>query len=328
MFILVRFKRVPGFLAKIKEGGFTRIMSTAGIIAFAFAMLQFYDVALSSLITRFLRREEAIAPFTPLLPGVTISIELFLLLIPGIVIAIIVHELAHAVTARAEGLSIKSFGIAVFLGIIPGAFVELDENELQRANLVSRLRVYAAGTAANLATALVLMGLLALIMQGGIGFYILEVVEGSPADVAGIKPGSLILSVNNTVPRTFLDLRLLLANSTSVIVDLEHKGLTYRVNMTKGIDDKYGIIIGIVPFSLVSLVAGDAIMAHRLFNIIDLAMKINMALAVINAAPILITDGAKVIDALTGPRRRWISMIIQVATLLLLLLNLNLELIG
>ncbi len=67
----------------------------------------------------------------------------------ALVTVIVVHEFAHGILARAEGIRIKSIGV-LLLAIIPGAFVEPDEEEVKKANRLSKLRIYAAGSIFNI----------------------------------------------------------------------------------------------------------------------------------------------------------------------------------
>ncbi len=85
------------------------------------------------------------------IPGVTIPLWYGLI---GLVVVMVVHELSHGIVARADKLPLKSVGL-VLLAVIPGAFVEPDEEELAKAPLRSRLRVYGAGSMANITTAII-----------------------------------------------------------------------------------------------------------------------------------------------------------------------------
>ncbi len=71
----------------------------------------------------------------------------------GISLIAIPHELFHGIMARVYGLRLKSVGIA-FLGPIPGAFVEPDEREMERAGMMRKLAVLSAGSAINIAMGL------------------------------------------------------------------------------------------------------------------------------------------------------------------------------
>lgn len=121
---------------------------------------------------------------------------------------LIVHEGMHGVMARALKMKVKNSGLIV-LGalapIIPGAFVEPDENELAKASMKKQLAVYAAGPFANLVCA----GLFALVFFTiftplSDTFYENKIVvtdmmgENSPAELAGIVPGDIIQKIDST----------------------------------------------------------------------------------------------------------------------------------
>src|SRR2546428_5254021 len=141
------------------------------------------------------------------------------LLIPGInpyvpivygwlalIVALVVHEGAHGVVARSLGMPVKSAGL-LFLLILPiGAFVEVDDKVLKVARARDSTRVLAAGAGINFVLAILSVALLFNIVStmtpasNGVG--VLSVYQNStslysPADVAGIKPGDFILSINN-----------------------------------------------------------------------------------------------------------------------------------
>ena len=63
----------------------------------------------------------------------------------GIAAVIIPHEFMHGIMCRLEGIRIKSVGW-ILLFVIPGAFVEPDEKQLQKAKRSTKLKVYAAGS--------------------------------------------------------------------------------------------------------------------------------------------------------------------------------------
>ncbi len=72
----------------------------------------------------------------------------------SIAFIMLVHEFSHGVVARAHNARIKSTGFA-FLGaiipIVPGAFVEIDENHLANKSRFAQLSVFSAGPFANIA---------------------------------------------------------------------------------------------------------------------------------------------------------------------------------
>src|SRR3989441_4738800 len=124
----------------------------------------------------------------------------------ALIVALVVHEGAHGVVARSLGMPVKSAGL-LFLLILPiGAFVEVDDKVLKVARARDSTRVLAAGAGINFVLAILSVALLFNIVStmtpasNGVGVF--SVYQNStslysPADVAGIKPGDFILSMNN-----------------------------------------------------------------------------------------------------------------------------------
>ena len=113
----------------------------------------------------------------------------------------VVHEFSHGVQSVGEKISIKSIGLLLF-AIIPGAFVEPDEDELKAAKRSSRLRVYAAGSVANISLAVIAILLVSLI-SAGIPYYFAEdgiaidrIVTDSPSDGI-LKEGMVLQAIDN-----------------------------------------------------------------------------------------------------------------------------------
>jgi membrane-associated protease RseP (regulator of RpoE activity) len=117
-------------------------------------------------------------------------------LLIGLILGIVVHEGGHAIYCRTGDISIKSTG--VFLGaLIPlGAFVEPDEEEQWAANTMDQLRMYSAGIMNNFLIFVVSSILLLLIVSTLVspvsGLGVMAVLDGSPADEAGIQQGDII----------------------------------------------------------------------------------------------------------------------------------------
>lgn len=70
-----------------------------------------------------------------------------------------VHEMMHGIMACISKVKIKSLGIGL-LAIIPLAFVEPDEKQLEKKNIGDKLRIYAAGSFANFILAVISLLLL------------------------------------------------------------------------------------------------------------------------------------------------------------------------
>ena len=117
----------------------------------------------------------------------------------ALIFAVVVHEIMHGVISRKHGIKVRSVG-ALFFVIPIGAFVEPDQDEIAAADPVIRRRIFAAGPATNLILALIFFIILVGVMMPSVqpihdGVYVMNV--SSPADLAGIAPGSEIISMGN-----------------------------------------------------------------------------------------------------------------------------------
>ncbi|MEM7813846.1 MAG: site-2 protease family protein [Candidatus Aenigmatarchaeota archaeon] len=114
----------------------------------------------------------------------------------GIAAVIVPHELFHGIACRVAGIKIKSLGWMLLI-FLPGAFVEPDKRQLERASRIAKLRVYAAGSFANfVVAALCLLAMIALLegLYDQRGIIPASVVPGSPAYVANIS--GVLLSID------------------------------------------------------------------------------------------------------------------------------------
>lgn len=156
---LFKTKKLNNFILKIskKNPRFWRVFWTIGIfISFAFTIFAFFFFFIN-LINLILnpRVENAV---TPLIPGVTVSLPLFMYLIIPILFVMTTHEFAHGIAASRDGVEVKSTGVlgAGFFYLIGlGAFVEVNERELNSTKFHrnTRLRIASAGTFVNAITA-------------------------------------------------------------------------------------------------------------------------------------------------------------------------------
>lgn len=115
------------------------------------------------------------------------------------------HEIAHGIMCRLEKIRIKSMGIILLL-VLPGAFVEPDENEIKKSKLITKLRIFSAGSFANLLVASIIftpflgIGLLPNVIWPSITTGYLKIVEvnsSAPAGIAGLEAGMVITEINS-----------------------------------------------------------------------------------------------------------------------------------
>jgi membrane-associated protease RseP (regulator of RpoE activity) len=124
----------------------------------------------------------------------------------ALVVGIVLHELAHGVVARSQGIGVKSLGILVF--VVPvGAFVEQDDADMNAASRRRRDRVAAAGVLANFVIAVVFFVALSAVVSTSVapnanGVGVEYVQPGSPAANLSLAPGDILTSINGTTTST------------------------------------------------------------------------------------------------------------------------------
>ncbi|MFZ7138307.1 MAG: M50 family metallopeptidase [archaeon] len=127
----------------------------------------------------------------------------------AIVCAVVIHEGAHGIIARNHGLNVKSSGLLFFLVIPIGAFVDVDEEQIEKSKPKHSLPVMAGGVAGNTVVAVVSIIALLLIVNGlapAYATYISGIQDGLPADQAGLLPGDVFVSVDGIPINSYADL--------------------------------------------------------------------------------------------------------------------------
>ncbi len=267
-------------------------------VAFVFSLAGFYLLFYNvwQFILAFLGQPSAPGPVAPLVPGITMSYEFFLMILIPLIVAIIVHELAHGIAARADDLPVKSSGLFAFF-IFFGAFVEPDEEFVKiKATRRQRARLYAAGSGANLTVALIALALMTLVViPVPSGVFVQSVVPGGSADGL-LLPGMVITGMNETAIHTDQDLSDFLVNAQPGDLIIFHTNLG-NVNLNVGAhpDNASRAYIGIYlrtyyplhfPFSLLGPQAGIQFYAG-----LGWFFMITFSLGIINLLPIPPLDG-------------------------------------
>jgi membrane-associated protease RseP (regulator of RpoE activity) len=138
--------------------------------------------------------------------------------IVALVIGVVLHELAHGVVARSQGIGVKTIGVLVC--VVPvGAFVEQNDADMMAAPRRQRDRVAAAGVLANFFLFAVFFVALSAVVSTSVapnanGVGVLYVEPGTPAANATIAPGDIITSLNGTATPTLALFEDALANTT------------------------------------------------------------------------------------------------------------------
>ncbi|MCK4810675.1 MAG: site-2 protease family protein [Methanosarcinales archaeon] len=250
--LMIRTRRGQNLLSVLaRPRGFWKLLANIGIpvmligmfIMFALVIMTDYAMLQSIFDRTMLPPGKYNAPQNIfLIPGVNEYIPLVWGAI-GLAVTLVVHELAHAVLCRVEGIDVKSMGLLTL--IVPiGGFAEPDEEQLfgkkksDRSDVKStgmgsgydravcdvrsespvreggaprpaRMRILAAGVMVNFVVAAILFLLLFGPVLGAIAplsdVTIASVKEGSVAAQAGIKEEMVITQVDNTTIRSAHD---------------------------------------------------------------------------------------------------------------------------
>jgi len=200
--LMWKTKRLRGFINKIANISpkFWRWFMNIGIFVSFGSMIVMTYLLLSSLSTVFETPSVSLVIPGVEIPGSPIYIPFFYGII-GLATVLIVHEFSHGILARVEKINIKSIGLLLF-AVLPGAFVEPDEEDMKKAKKPSRMRVYAAGSIANISLFVVAF-LITISISSFIipetfheeGIQIESVIEGAPAYNI-LQTGMIIESLN------------------------------------------------------------------------------------------------------------------------------------
>ncbi|MBU6998080.1 MAG: site-2 protease family protein [Theionarchaea archaeon] len=222
----------------------------------------------------------------PVIPGVTIKVTWGLII--GIIIIFFAHEFSHGIVARSENISLKSTGL-LLLVVIPGAFVEPDEEEMKQKSVLSRVKVYSAGSMANFLVAAFFLVLLLSIPRIPDGVQIYETIPGTPADQIGLE-GAIIYQMDGSAVDTYEQFSQELERynpGDELTLDTNRGILT--LTLTEHPDEEGQGYMGVYP-----------IQHYKYFMILDIfswISMLNLSVALFNLFPISsILDGGKITD--------------------------------
>lgn len=245
------------------------------------------------------------------IPGVDIpGSQIYVPFVYGLIAlatVLVVHEFSHGVQAVGEKIPIKSIGLLLF-AIIPGAFVEPDEDKLKEAKRTSRLRVYAAGSIANVTLAVIAL-LLVSLLSGGIpqffeedGIAIDRVVPDSPSDGI-LKEGMVLQAIDDQkINDSESYVNIIGSYSPGDNVTVKTDQGTYNVVLDKNPNNDSRGFFGIQAnkhFELVNDSLGP--LPWILFELIELfqwVAMLNLGIGLFNLLPIKPLDGGYMLEIL------------------------------
>jgi Zn-dependent protease len=153
-YALYKSTKLNDLIKRIAElnPGFWRVLGNIGIAA-SVGQATFLTYILSRNLWNFVFRPEQASPVQPLIPGVTISVNSLPWFLLGAGVIILTHEIGHGLMCVVEGIPVKSSALMLAVVTFGGA-VEPDEEGMERASVMSRMRVFAIGSMINLLTGL------------------------------------------------------------------------------------------------------------------------------------------------------------------------------
>jgi len=258
----------------------------------------------------------------------------------GLITVIVVHEFGHGILARVEKVNIKSLGVGL-IAILPIAFVEPDEEEINKLASVSKLRILAAGSIFNMmlaAVSIVIFFILTLFLipyaLPATGLEIMSVVPGSPADGI-LQEGMVIKNINGysvTDRDSFSQAIQGISVGEEVTITTDQGTSTFKTGANP--NSTSSAYIGIksqekhVVSNSVSNIFGDSIpwVLVYLAELFMWIVTLNFGIGLFNLLPLKPFDGGLIFEEIIG---NWTSeRVTRVCTYIVSLFSLSLVLIN
>ncbi|MEM0473393.1 MAG: site-2 protease family protein [Candidatus Aenigmatarchaeota archaeon] len=270
------------------------------------------------------------------MPGFVLGVPFWYWII-AVFVVMFIHEPMHAFLARAEKIDVKSFGLLLFI-ILPGAFVEPNERQLKRKPLLSKLRVFAAGSFGNILAAGIMILLIigfnkivsVFISPAGIGFE--SLIAGSYAEDAELN--GLIVKINGIDVKTLGDLSDAMKDVKpgDEIQVTTTKG-TYNIKTISDPENEQRALIGIQKPYVEYMSISNKPVSKSTISVIEWfdglfawIFILNLGVGVFNLFPLKPLDGGLMMEAIAQhffkDKGKTIANYISIFFLLLILFNL------
>lgn len=306
--LMWKTKRLRGLISRISNFSptFWRWYMNVGIFISFIAMIFITWTMLSSLQSVFETPAVSIVIPGVEMPGSSIYIPLGYGLL-ALASVLVVHEFSHGIQAVGEKISIRSIGLLLF-AILPGAFVEPDEDELKNAEKSSQLRVYAAGSIANISLAIIALLLVSLISAGIPTFFaedgieIDRIVSDSPSDGV-LKEGMILEAIDNHTIDNSTDYSEVVSSfAPGDNVSVETDRGTYSLILDKNPSNESRGFFGIQAnkhFELVNDSLGPIPwILFELAELFEWVFMLNLGIGLFNLLPLKPLDGGHMLEIL------------------------------
>lgn len=239
------------------------------------------------------------SPVAPILPGITVGLDELPYFLLAIAITLIPHELAHAFHASSEDIKVKSAGVFLFF-ILPGGFAEIDEEELAKKPLGTQLRVFAAGSFANILTFLVFLGVFSLLFASPLapkpaGVLISDTLKDPRYPAYGhLMPGDIIIAINNMPTTTLDDFSRILGNfkpNETIHLTIIRNGRSLNLTLTLA-ESPYNRSRGFLGVTIQQAYTNEWLYKSSWWLLV-----VTSSVAIINVMPIFPLDGGRMLMA-------------------------------
>jgi membrane-associated protease RseP (regulator of RpoE activity) len=324
-------------VAQKRRFGWLVVWNIASALAVGQILFIFYSLVKNAYF--FFQKPEQASQVMLLVPGLTISLDSLPYILVSLVVVAVTHEFAHGIASLAEKIPLKSSGI--FLAVVlPGAFVEIDEEKLEKAKSTTKLRIFSAGASTNIAVGMLVLLLLTnftltispLYFPQSSGVMITGLVEGGAAQNVGIKKWDTIFSLNGTPVRSVDELREYMTNvkpNSMLTVGTGRGDLVVKTQTSTQGPSR--ALIGIVPFNYypprVHSLPNE--LPYQIYLTENWMNMILVSVGLFNMLPIGPLDGGKfsdtVLKILRMKRAKEIGTLITATCIVILGLNLILS---
>ncbi len=325
-----------------------QILGTIGVVVgICVSVYGFFTLFMSSYNVIF-KPKEIQQSFALVLPSVTgVKYPSFAIGVPfwywiiGVFLVLMAHEPMHGLLARAEKITIKSFGVLLLI-VLPGAFVEPDEKQIKKLSTIKKMRIYASGSFGNF----ILAALLAIIVfvfldpvffRGAVAYSYLNYTSynlSQPFPAEQLNMTGPIITIDGRDVKNTNDLREIMSDKKSgQIILIKTLKDEYRLklvddpkNETKGY---IGIAVGDSKV-LKDQYRNNLILSPVLSSVTELfvwVLFLNIGIGTANLLPIKPLDGGLIFEEIANVffKKKWVKNIVKavsIFTLLLILISL------
>ncbi len=337
LFLMIRTSRLNESLNSLsqKRVRIWRIIWNLGVVL-AFGQMGFIIYFLSHNLLDLTTRAPQAAGMVLLIPGVTVSLETLPYIIVALAVVLITHEFAHAIASLVDGVSIKS--VAVFFAVlIPGGACELDDEKLEKSRLATKLRVFAAGSSANIVAWGVVILLLANfaltispLYHGPTGILVSGVVENGGSEKAGIRKWDVIYAINNQPIRNVAELGAFMLNvRPGTVLSLRTDRGSIDVTAQPNPQNLSRALLGVYPFNYFApnLIFLPKDLPYHIYWSEYWTSALLVWIAIFNTLPLYPLDGDKIVHSLISSRSEAAAKYVRIALSIVFLTVLGLNLV-